>query len=202
MVADIKQLWAEILPEVKDGVTGVGVWTALNQAIPVCLDENQFVMGLPSESGDLAGHLRLNQTKTLIEKLSATKLGQPIILRVIDGSSMQDWENVKRRDAEAKRLQEQAMARQRVEIQSRSSWDTVYDQISRKNSTMGLRSLPQNRAKFTVECLDLMVQSLKAMPITDDLAERNYARCIERIAQYAELPSTYIAMMIDARASN
>jgi hypothetical protein len=30
MVADIKQLWAEILPEVKDGVTGVGVWTALN----------------------------------------------------------------------------------------------------------------------------------------------------------------------------
>jgi hypothetical protein len=202
MVADIKQLWAEILPEVKDGVTGVGVWTALNQAIPVCLDENQFVMGLPSESGDLAGHLRLNQTKTLIEKLSGTKLGQPIILRVIDGSSMQDWENVKRRDAEAKRLQEQAMARQRVEIQSRSSWDTVYDQISRKNSTMGLRSLPQNRAKFTVECLELMVQSLKAMPITDDLAERNYARCIERIAQYAELPSTYIAMMIDARASN
>jgi hypothetical protein len=200
MVADIKQLWAEILPEVKDGVTGVGVWTALNQAIPVCLDENQFVMGLPSESGDLAGHLRLNQTKTLIEKLSATKLGQPIVLRVIDGSSMQDWENVKRRDAEAKRLQEQAMARQRVEIQSRSSWDTVYDQISRKNSTMGLRSLPQNRAKFTAECLELMVQSLKAMPITDDLAERNYARCIERISQYAELPSTYIAMMIDARA--
>lgn len=200
MVADIKQLWAEILPEVKDGVTGVGVWTALNQAIPVCLDENQFVMGLPSESGDLAGHLRLNQTKTLIEKLSASKLGQSIVLRVIDGHSLQDWENVKRRDAEAKRLQEQAMARQRVEIQSRSSWDTVYDQISRKNSTMGLRSLPQNRAKFTVECIDLMVQSLKAMPITDDLAERNFARCIERIAQYAELPSTYVALMIDAKS--
>jgi len=37
------------------------------------------------------------------------------------------------------------------------------------------------------------------MPIVDDLGERNYARCIERIATYAEMPSTLVAMHVMER---
>lgn len=198
-MADVTAIWAEILPEVKNGVTGVGVWQALNQAKPVALDEGSFILGVPNEVGDLAGHLRLQQTKSLIERMMTQRMGQTITLRVIDGITQDDYEIVKRRDAEARRLQEQAILRQRAELQSRTSWDSVYDQLSRKFASIPNKSLPQNKARFYEEAIALMLESLEKMPIVDDLGERNYARCIERIATYAEMPSTLVAMHVMER---
>lgn len=198
-MADVTAIWAEILPEVKNGVTGVGVWQALNQAKPVALDEGSFILGVPNEVGDLAGHLRLQQTKSLIERMMTQRMGQNITLRVIDGVTQDDYEIVKRRDAEARRLQEQAIMRQRAELQSRTSWDSVYDQLSRKFASIPNKSLPQNKARFYEEAIALMLESLEKMPIVDDLGERNYARCIERIATYAEMPSTLVAMHVMER---
>lgn len=201
MDADATQVWSDVLPEVKNGVTGVGVWQALNATIAVALEGNQFVIGLPPELGDLAGHLRLQQTKTLIERLVSQKAGTPVTLRVIDGTTVADWETTKRRDQEALRLQQQAVARQRAEIQARSNWETVYDQISRKFASLQNKSLPQVRAKFYEECVELMLESLKALPVNDENGERNYARCIERIATYADLPSTYVALTVIERSA-
>ncbi|MBN8690200.1 MAG: hypothetical protein J0L72_05330 [Armatimonadetes bacterium] len=199
MSVDVHALWAEVMPEVRNAVTGVGVWTALNSCRAVTLEDGQFVIGLPGESGDLAGHLRLGQTRTLMERLLANKLGQTVTVRVIDGIEQSDWELVKRRDVEARRLQDQAVARQKAEIQSRSSWDSVYDQISRKFAEIPNKSLPQNKARFFTEALNLVLEGLKTMPIKDELSERNFARCIERVAQYSEIPSTLVAMMINER---
>ena len=195
-MADVQALWAEVLPEVKNSVTGVGVWSALNQAKPVVYENSTFVLGVPHEVSDLAGHLRMQQTRILIERMFGEKVEEQVTLRIIDGITLEDWELVKRKDAEAKRLQEQAIARQRAEIASRSSWDSVYDQISRKYASITNKSLPQNRAKFFSESVNLICESLKTMPINDDMAERNYARCIERVATYCELPSTYVALRI------
>lgn len=196
MTADAQGIWSEILPEVRNGVTGVGVWQALNATVAVAIEGHFFVIGLPPELGDLAGHLRLPQIKSLIERLAGQKLGQGITLRVIDGITNQDWENAKRRDVEAAKLQGQAMARQRADIQSRSNWEVVYEQVSRKFAGLANKSMPQVRAKFFEECVALMADSLKTIPKDDENGERNYARCIERIATYADLPSTYVAIRV------
>ncbi len=196
MTADAQGIWSEVLPEVRNGVTGVGVWQALNNTVAVASEGDFFVIGLPPELGDLAGHLRLPQTKTLIERLVGQKLGQSVTLRVIDGITAQDWENAKRRDVEAAKLQEQAMARQRADIQARSNWEVVYEQVSRKYASLANKSMPQVRAKFFDECVSLMVESLKTIPKDDENGERNYARCIERIATYADLPSTFVALRV------
>lgn len=196
MAVDAKSLWEAILPEVRKGVTGVGIWSALNATVPVAFEESQLVIGLPPEVSDLAGHLRLQQTKTLIERLATTHLGERVALRVIDGIHEADWETTKRRDQESLRLQEQAIARQRAEITARSSWDIVYDQISRKYAALPNKSMPQVRARFFEDCLELMHQSLKTIPIQDEQGERNFARCIERIATYADLPSTFVALQV------
>lgn len=199
-MSDITTIWSEILPDVKNGVTGVGVWQALNQAKAVTLEDGTFVLGMPHDLSDLAGHLRLQQTKALIERMVSQKLGQTIQLRVIDGTAVEDYQNIKRRDAEAQRLQEQALNRQRAEVAARSSWDTIYDQVSRKFAGVQNKSLPQNRAVFLEEAIDLMVDALQKMPLRDDLGERNYARCIERISSYSEVPGVIVALMIKQRA--
>lgn len=200
-MADVVQVWAEVLPEIRNGVTGVGIWTALNAARPVVFEDGSFVLGVPHEETELAGHLKLPQTRLLIEKTMADRLGTPVQLRVIGGTTIADWETEKRRDIEKRRLQDQAIERQRAEVQSRSSWETVYDQLSRKYAAVPNKSLPQNRAAFFRDAVDFVAESLQTMPLGDDLAERNYARCLERISQYSEVPSVLVAIAVMERAS-
>ncbi len=193
-MSDVTQMWSEVLPEVKMGVTGVGVWAALNTCRPVTLENDVFVLGLPHGETELAGHLRMVAAKTLIERGMSAKLGKPVSLRVIDGIAPEDWETVKRKDVESRRLQEQAMARVKVEVESRTSWDTIYEQLNRKYASTPNKSLPQNRAQFYLDGVQIIADARKAFGDLDDLGERNYARCIERLAQYTEIPSVFVAL--------
>lgn len=199
-MADLKTAWAEALPEIKKSVTGVGIWTALNACVPVVVEGDDLIIGLPSGENELAGHLRLAQTRRVIEDIIGKALDQKLNLRVIDGTTDADWEMEKRRDVEKRRLQEQALARARAELSATVSWEGIYEQLSRKYAATSNRSLPQNRAKFLLEAVDIIANALLEAPVTDDLAERNYARCLERVAQYTELPSALVAMKVLERS--
>ncbi len=192
-MADAAVVWQEVMPDVKNRVTGVGLWTALNQSVAVAYEGDQFVIGVPHESGDLAGHLRMQSTKLIIERSLADVLMKNVHLRVIEGISSHDWELVKRKDEEAKRLQEAALQRVQAEVAARSSWEGIYEQISRQWASMPNKSLPQNRSKFYHEAIRLLKEALRTHSVEDDLNERNFARCIERVAQYTEIPSAMVA---------
>lgn len=193
---DVEAIWSESIPEVMSGVSGVGVWTAVKVCRPVAFDEGTFVLGVPATDSDLAGHLRLAQTRRAIEVAIGKRTNSKVELRVISGTTPQDWETEKRRDAERRRLQEQALQRARAEAAAGKSWESIYEQLSRKYAATPQRSLPQNRAKFFLEAVDVIATALVETPISDDMAERNYARCLERVATYCELPSAYVAVKV------
>ncbi len=195
-MADIAEVWHEALPEIMGGVTGVGVWTALKTAVPITVEDGVLVLGLSDDASGLAGHLRLAAPRKAVEDSVSKRLGSRVDLRVIAGTTKHDWETEKRRDAEKRRLQEQALARQRAEVLAGKSWETVYEQLSRLYASTPNRSLPQNRARYLREAISIVANSLLDTPISDDLAERNYARCLERVAQYSEVPSTIVAMLV------
>lgn len=193
---DLDALWAEVLPEIRTGVTGVGVWTALNTCKPITIEEGTLVLGVPHESSELAGHLKMAATRSMIEKTIANRLGELVTLRVVDGITPADWETVKRRDAEAKKMREAALQRAKAETSARSNWDTIYEQLNRRYASIANKSLPQNRAQFYIEALAIVAEARKAIQENDDMSERNFARCLERIAQYTELPSALVAMHV------
>lgn len=195
-MAEVQQVWGEVLPEIRNAVTGVGVWAALNSCTPVTVSADTLVMGLPHGQSELAGHLRLAATKTLIERKMSERLGTSLKLRVIEGVTMEDWALVQRRDAEAERLQQQALSRMQAEVAARSTWDSTYEKLSRIYAAIPNKSMPQNRAKFLKEALELLVHARKDIQVNDDLGERNYARCLERVAQYAEIPSALVATWV------
>lgn len=197
---DLAEIWSEALPTIKQGVTGVGVWTALNAAKPIAVENGAFVLGLPHELGELSGHLRMPATRRLIEQTVAALLIKPVTLRIIDGTEDSDWELEKRRDSEKARLNEQAMAKMRAELEARTNWDGIYEQLSRKFASFSNKSLPQNRARFYEEALEMIAEGRKGMSTFDDLQERNFARCLERLAHYAEVPSTLVARDVLKRA--
>jgi hypothetical protein len=195
-MADVAAIWKNALPTVMNGVTGRGVWAALNAARPVALDEGVLVLGLPYQDGELAGHLRLAPTQRLIEQTVGQALGSPVRVRIIEGTSDEDYELAKRRDAEKRRLQEQEMAKLRAEMQAKTSWDSVYEQLSRRFAAVPNKSLAQNRARFYEEALELVAEARRGQANYDELGERNFARCIERVAQYVEIPNTMVALEV------
>lgn len=199
-MAEVAEIWAKVLPTVKQGVTGVGVWAALNSCKPIVLEGTTFVVGLPHEESELSGHLKLASTKRLIEQTLNKELELHIQFRVIEGTTLEDWGLEKRRDAEKQRLNEQSMAKLRAELVARSSWDQVYEQLSRKYAAVANKSLPQNRARFFEEGVEMVVLARKNQANFDDLQERNFARCIERLAQYSEIPSSIVAREVLQRA--
>ncbi|MCU0315018.1 MAG: hypothetical protein MUC92_00335 [Fimbriimonadaceae bacterium] len=195
-MTNVAQVWDEALPEIMKGVTGVGVWTALKAAKPIVFEEGVFVLGLDSHESELAGHLRLPHSRQTVETVTARHLNSRVTLRIINGTTLHDWQTEKKRDEEKRKLQEQAVARQRAEIAAGKSWDTVYEQLSREYAALPNRSLPQNRARFFMQAVQIVADALLETPITDDLAERQYARCLERISQYCEIPSVFVALKV------
>lgn len=190
------ELWTLAKPAVMEGVAGVGIWTAIRSAVPITLDEDTFVIGIPSQMNELAGHLRMPSTKRLIDNELAKHIGRPVSSRVIDGTTLEEWTAIKRKDQEARRLQEQSLQRMRTELEARQSWDTVYEQLSRRYAAITNKSLPQNRARFLEEAAELIASARREQTNHDDLSERNFARCLERVAQYTELPATLVASFV------
>lgn len=197
---ELAEVWNEALPTIKNGLTGVGIWTALNLAKPIALEDGTLVLGLPHSEMELAGHLRLPMTRRMIETTVGDIVGTPINARVINGTENEDWEIEKRRDAEKRRLTEQSMAKERAELGARANWEHIFEQLARRYASTANRSLPQNRARFFEEALAMLVEARQAQTSWDDLGERNFARCVERLANYAEVPSTLVASMVLQRA--
>jgi hypothetical protein len=199
-MADAATLWTQALPTIQNTISGRGVWAALNAARPIAYENGVLVIGLPHEDSQLTAHLRLAQNHRVIEHLVSRAAAAQTRVTIIDGVTEQDYEIVKRRDAERRRLQEQQMEKMRAEMKARTSWDQVYEQLSRRWSAVGNKSLPQNRARFFEEAIEIVAEARKEMQSSDDMSERNFARCLERVAQYVEMPSTLVATLVLQRA--
>ena len=197
---DVEQVWKQALPVVINQVSGRGVWAALNAARPILFEDNVLVLGLQVHDTELAGHLRIPSTKRLLDVTLTKLMGAPTTVRVIDGTTLADYDVVKRRDAERRRLQEAELTKMRSELTSKASWDGVYDQLARRFAAVTQKSLPQNRARFFEEAVALIAEARQSQAEWDDLGERNFARCLERLAQYSEIPSTLVAIEVLKKA--
>jgi hypothetical protein len=190
---DVQAIWKDTLPTVLHGVTGRGVWAALNAVVPIALEDGTMVLGVPVGENELGGHLRMPNTQRLIEVTASKVSGSSLRVRVIDGTSSEDYERVKRRDAERRRLQDAEISKMRAEMESRTNWEGVYDQLSRRYAGLANKSMPQNRARFYEDALALIAEARKNQEKFDEMGERNFARSIERLAQYTDVPSAIVA---------
>ncbi|CAN5382718.1 hypothetical protein BH11ARM2_BH11ARM2_03530 [soil metagenome] len=199
-MADAASIWSETLPKVMNNVTGRGVWAALNAARPIALEDNFLVLGLPHKDSELAGHLRLPNHSRVIEHVAGQIAGKQIRVRIIDGVTSEDYEIFKRREVERRRLQDAGMERMRAEQNARTSWDSVFEGLSRRYAAMTNKSLPQNRGRFFEEAVELVASARRSQENYDDAGERNFARCLERISQYTEVPSAMVAVEVLKRS--
>lgn len=197
---DLAESWKNALPAIRDAVTGVAVWNALNAATVIALEDGSLIIGVPHQQHEHTGHLGLPATKRAIAEAMGKELDSQIDVRVIQGTTLDDWNTIKEGDRIKRMLQERALNKARAELSAGQSWEGLYEKLSRKYGDMENRSLPQNRARFFIEAVDIVADALIEKPVTDDMDERNFARCIDRIAQYTEIPGALVAARVLEKA--
>ena len=197
---DLAEAWRKVLPEVRDAVTGVAVWNALNAAAVIAFEDGMLIIGVPHAQHELTSHLNLPATRKAISDAMGRELETQFEVRVIQGTALEDWTTIKESDRIKRMLQERALQKARAELSAGQSWEGLYEKLSRKFGDMENRSLPQNRARFFIEAVDIVADALIEKPVTDDMDERNFARCIDRIAQYTEIPGALVAARVLEKA--
>lgn len=193
---DFYDAWNSSVEQIKKQVTGTGVWNALNIAIPIAFEEDgTFVLGVAEKEAESRGHLTLANVRRVMEQELEKKLGKKVEVVVIDGITINHWESLKRRREEFLRMEAEAAAKAKEKAGKVSAWDTIYEQMGREFGALEHKALPQVRARFMLWCVDLVAAHLHGTTHSED-DERNFSRCVDRIAAYADANHTYIAAMI------
>ncbi len=199
MAVDIIDAWNAGLEDIKKRVTGVGVWTALNVAIPITVEDGQLVIGFRTQDQDLIGHLKMAGTQRIIEEEMSRRLKDKVKVFLLNGVTINDWEAYKRIKEEAQKTRSKEVERTRRDNEEARQWDGVYDNLSRIYSSINNKNLPQQRARFMAQAIDLVARQVSSREL-DEFGERNLARCLERISQYSEVPAPWIALRILEKA--
>lgn len=194
---NVRQLWDKVVNEVKLRVIHPTLWRTLEMAIPITIEGNQFIVGMAPGTLHMSGHMTSSEHKNAIERAIAQFSGQQLSLRVIEGSTFQDWVQVKRKDESLQALKEAAQKKREAETAVTKSWEGLLEMVGRRYASTPLRQLPQFRARYLVEMLKAISETMdELMPQgkIDELAERSLARVIEKVATLTDIPPAIIAL--------
>lgn len=196
------EVWAQTVDRVKQAVISPGLWRAVEKTVAVTWEDGVFVVGLGSGDGHFSSTLNTRDNQLSIERALREVTGSADLkLRVIDGTHLEDWEHAKLRDAAAQAHATQSIQRRQSESASFSSWDAIYDQVSRLWAGFENRSLTSGRGRYIDAALDIVLQAIDnglypAEGKGDDLAERGLSRVLERIANMTGSDAAIISYLL------
>lgn len=196
---ELKSLWEKVVDRVQHVVIHPTFWRALEQAIPIIADEGLFVVGFSSVNLYMAGHLQVSEHKNAIEKALRDFTGDIYTVRIVEAENLQDWQVVKHNEERRRLLKESESENQRVETAAQKAWEKLLEQSGRKYAALPNRGLPQFRARYVIDMLNMMSNAIDELMVVDgdkvdEYGERFLGRVIERVSQLSEIPACTIGL--------
>jgi curved DNA-binding protein CbpA len=183
---------------------------AMQATIPITRDEDILVVTMPGSERHLSGHMETAANRNSIVNALELVSGSRLDFRIIDGSSVEEWERLK--DVE-KKARESARAqntgnREAASAPSRPSvrvgegpWDEVIQRIHRQYQQVPKRQFPQAKARYLREALSWVAATDEDLRYQDgfdeDAHERALARALERLASVLDLPPLFVALQLE-----
>lgn len=196
--SDLATFWQRAMSAIKGRIMQPTMWRALEQLVPLTIEDGVLVLGLSSGLQYHASQLTSADRRNAVEAVLSEMLGQRTRFRIIEGDSLEDWEQAKVRDAvvlETETARRAARDRDRV---LEDSWEAVSDELHRVYSRIPLKQLPQNRATFLHQALPILNDArrkyLTGANSSLEVNQRAYARLIEKVATLSDLPPTWVAL--------
>jgi hypothetical protein len=192
-------LWATCVDRLKDRINSRSFWEALERTHPIAIDGNLLVIGLEVENFSYASHLQQVSTAHTISAVVREVFNQPYEVRLIEGTTLADWEATRQREAQAAAMKQAAMTRHTTETTRSASWDVLYDRLSELYAEIPYRTLPQGKARYANIALYTIVEAMDTLYIEDgdEVMERSLARIIDRVANVTEIPATVLAFELE-----
>ena len=190
------QIWLEAAERVKDRVIAPTLYRALELPVAITVDGDEFVLGFSNQDIPMSSHLRSAQHRAIIDQCVSEIIGRKVRVRIIEGTTLEDYENYKRQIQVRDASQISTIAQRDKERQVLAAWDEVGERISRLYARLHLRQLPQVRADFMWEAFKIINQAVDAMGYnenSDEIQKRAVARVFEKFATVVEIPSTMLA---------
>ncbi|BCM91154.1 hypothetical protein IAD21_03018 [Abditibacteriota bacterium] len=198
--ADLTWVWKEVRKRVFIKLPfSLVVADALAAAVPIALDGDTFVVGLSSREYTMAGALTTPSVKNTVENILRQAAGRTIMLEVIEGITLADWEEmaVRRQKAQAALL---AMAEQKA---GDHHFDDVLNQIvgeiRHRISQVHDRVLPQVRAGLILDIAPSLADAEDMLFGEHDSREsrRAMSRVLDRIAGFLEVPPVMLSLEVE-----
>lgn len=193
-------LWATCVERLKDRVNNRSFWEAIEQTRPITIEDDTLIIGLEPGEYHRASHIQ--QTATMHAVVNTVKeiFNQPLQVRLIEGTTLEDWEAAKDREARVVAMRQAAVMPRQTETPGQAeNWDALYDQMSRLYANTPHRSLAQGKARYANEALYLLVEAMDYLypEPPDENAERSLARILDRIGHMADIPAAVLAFELE-----
>lgn len=197
--ASLPTLWANCAERLKDRVNNRSFWEAIEQVHPVTIENDTLIIGLDTLNFNLASHIQQTSTLHAVVTTVSEVFNQPLQIRLIEGTTLADWEAAKERDARIAAMKQQTVTRKVADNVNAESWDALYDQIARLYAQTPHRAMPQGKAHYANEALYMLAEAMDTLYAdnADEVTERSLARILERIANASEIPAPMLAFELE-----
>ena len=149
--------------------------------------------------------MNTGEYRAAIERILRAITGDnALTFRLIEGTTLADWEYTKARDVAAVQQRQQAAQKRVVESKAFGSWDEIYDQVSRLWANAEFRALATGKARYLEQALAMVEKALDSLAPAGDgkrteQTERGLSRVVERIASMTGSDATVIAYLLEQR---
>ncbi|MCL5103435.1 MAG: hypothetical protein M1133_04895 [Armatimonadetes bacterium] len=192
----VHQMWLTAAEKVKDRVIAPTLYRAVELGVGLTIEDGFFVLGFSNADMPMAGHLRSSGHLAIVEQSISEVTKQKLRLRIVEGTSLKDYENFKKlqatRDASATTMSERRAAERAVELE----WEQVAEAVTRGYAKLQGRQFAQSRGQFIRWCFGVINEAVNKFNYTeqsDEIHKRSLARVFEKLATCVEVPSAILA---------
>lgn len=172
---------------------------ALEAVVPITIDGDTFVCGMTTVQYPLSGYLNAEHVRKTIESILQQAGGQRIRFELIEGTTLEDWNEIKARRTGAHEAVI-ALAEQHLELHHYEAiLNQVVAEIRQRITATPDRIYPQVRVQAMFDVVPLLSDTADMLFPDRDThdARRAMARAIDRVANYLDLPPLTLAMEIE-----
>lgn len=192
----IHQIWMVAAERVKDRVVSPTLYRAVELGVGVTIEEGFFVLGFTGADMPMAGHLRSSQHLSIIEQCVSEVAQQKLRLKIIEGTTMQDYLNQKSLQETREHAQFTISEQRAKERAMAQEWESVGEQLTRGYARLQQRQFAQIRGQFIIWGFGIINDAVNKFGYSDesdDVHKRALARIFERFGTIMEVPATMLA---------
>lgn len=194
---EAKQAWLQASEKVKDRVIAPTLYQALELGVGITVEGDYFILGFSNADMPMAGHLRSSQHQAIIEQCISETIKKKVRLRIIEGTTYAEYENVKKMQARAEANRQSLGERRTEERQVEQAWEAMGEKITRSYAKLQHRQFAQAKAQFMFFAFGIINEGVKQLGYDEqtasDVQRRALARVFEKFSTCVEVSSSMLA---------